>query len=175
MPISQRILICTLLFELRMLSKPSHRFVVLSSTATPFPDRRRRRPIWLARAIVWAASSTVGDTATLEPKKGIPAFEQSGIEVTSQTLAEASRTFDAVKFLYESVGTEADKLPKVRRLFSPFFETYSEGERADECCRRQLFRGEEARGGKAQGPDRVPLHPQSCATAVAPRASRCGA
>lgn len=73
-------------------------------------------PIWMTRIIVWATSSSAGDTATLEPKKGAVPLEQGEIAVTPQTLAEASRTLDAVKLLYESVGTEAAKRVCCRSL-----------------------------------------------------------
>ncbi|KAL8281150.1 hypothetical protein RQP46_006508 [Phenoliferia psychrophenolica] len=97
LPFSHRTLIVTLLFELRMLSKP------------------QRRPVWLSRVLVWATSSSGGSFATLEPKNlqlsvsHAPEEPGARVLITDVAVAEPDVSFNAVALLYEDAIKESKK------------------------------------------------------------------
>ncbi|KAM0751576.1 hypothetical protein T439DRAFT_324763 [Meredithblackwellia eburnea MCA 4105] len=97
LPLSQRILVATLLFELRMLSRPLH------------------KPLWIGRAVHWATSSTFDTRAVLatDPKSLSASFIQphdaKGHFVDHEALDEVELSFDAVRVLYDDAIKESTR------------------------------------------------------------------
>lgn len=81
-------------------------------------------PVWLSRVLVWATSSTLGSSATLEPKGqklAVSAAQDTSLvqegpsaEVTEATVVEPETSFNAVALLYEDAVNEANRTSRVR-------------------------------------------------------------